>query len=219
MLRRMKDMEGYSIGALDGFIGEVKDYYFDDAQWGIQYLIVETGDWLASRRVLISTSVINGPNWSDNNIPVAITRDQVRESPPIDTHEPVARQHEHAANLRSGNAVMHYQVQAADGDVGHVKAILVDERTWTIRYFIVDTGHWWLGHEVLIATQWIEATDWAASKIVVSLKRQSIKDAPPYDSGAAFDRSQEARVYAHHQREAYWHGEARDESAIPHIGP
>ena len=219
MLRRMKDMEGYTIGALDGFVGDVKDYLFDDASWAIRYLVVETGDWLASRRVLVATDVINEPNWSEKNIPAAITRDQVRNSPSIDTDKPVSRQHERYANLRSGNAVMRYQIQAADGDIGYVNAILVDERTWKIRYFTVDTGHWWRGHEVLIATQWIEATDWEASRIVVSVNRQAIKDAPSYDSNSDLDRSQEALVYAHHQRETYWHGEAKDEAAIPHLGP
>jgi hypothetical protein len=32
-------MEGYSIAATDGIIGDVKDYYFDDAAWVIRYLV------------------------------------------------------------------------------------------------------------------------------------------------------------------------------------
>jgi hypothetical protein len=54
MLRSMKDLEGYTIGATDGVIGRVKDFYFDDEAWVIRYLVVETGAWLSSRRVLIS---------------------------------------------------------------------------------------------------------------------------------------------------------------------
>jgi hypothetical protein len=33
MLRSMKDMEDYTIGATDGIIGRVKDLYFDDDAW------------------------------------------------------------------------------------------------------------------------------------------------------------------------------------------
>jgi hypothetical protein len=261
MLRRMKDMEGYSISALDGVIGEVKDYYFDDVGWVIRYLVVETGDWLASRRVLISPAAINGPNWSEKSIPAAITLEQVKNSPPIDTDKPVSRQHEvrylehynlppywsgsglwgagtfpnavvsrpsawsneqhpmQDAHLRSGNTVLRYHIQAVDGDIGHVQAILIDERTWAIRYLIVNTSNWWLGHEVLIAPQWIEEINWATSKIVLPFKRESIRDAPPYDPHAQLDRSQEARTYAHHKREGYWSGEAKDEAPIPHLGP
>jgi len=261
MLRRMKDMEGYSISALDGVIGQVKDYYFDDVRWVIRYLVVETGDWLASRRVLISPAVINGPNWSEKSIPAAITLEQVKNSPSIDTDKPVSRQHEvrylehynlppywsgsglwgagtfpnavvsrpsarsneqhpmQDPHLRSGNTVLRYHIQAVDGDIGHVQAILIDERTWAIRYLIVNTSNWWLGHEALIAPQWIEEINWVTSKIVLPFKRESIRDAPPYDPHAQLDRSQEARTYAHHKREGYWSGEAKDEAPIPHLGP
>jgi len=94
MLRRMKDMEGYAIGATDGLIGHVKDFYFDDETWVIRYLIVETGEGLSSRRVLISPFSINQPNWSEKAFPAAITLEQVKNSPHIDTDKPVSRQHE-----------------------------------------------------------------------------------------------------------------------------
>ena len=53
MLRSLKDLEDYTIRATDGKIGHVKDFYFDDAAWAIRYLIVDTGTWLSSRKVLI----------------------------------------------------------------------------------------------------------------------------------------------------------------------
>jgi hypothetical protein len=53
-------------------------------------------------------------------------------------------------HLRSSNAVMRYYAQASDGDLGHVQGFLVDERSWAIRYLIVNTSNWWPGHKVLI---------------------------------------------------------------------
>ena len=47
MLRSMKDLEGYAIDAIDGTIGHVKDFYFDDEAWVIRYLVVDTGAWLS----------------------------------------------------------------------------------------------------------------------------------------------------------------------------
>ncbi len=44
-----------------------------------------------------------------------------------------------------------YTIHATDGDVGRVSGMPVDEKSWAIRYLIVDTGHWWSGHTVLIA--------------------------------------------------------------------
>lgn len=59
-------MEGYTIGATDGVVGRVKDFYFDDEAWVVRYLVVETGEWLARRRVLISPIAINQPNWAEH---------------------------------------------------------------------------------------------------------------------------------------------------------
>ena len=50
MLLSMKDLKGYSIGATDGDIGEVTDFYFDDDAWVIRYFIVDTGSWLSRAR-------------------------------------------------------------------------------------------------------------------------------------------------------------------------
>ena len=54
MLRSMTDLQDYAIRATDGTIGHVKDFYFDDKAWVIRYLVVDTGAWLSSRKVLIS---------------------------------------------------------------------------------------------------------------------------------------------------------------------
>jgi len=62
MLRSMKDLEGYGIRATDGTIGHVKDFCFDDHTWVVRYLVVETGSWLSSRKVLISPIAIGHPD-------------------------------------------------------------------------------------------------------------------------------------------------------------
>jgi hypothetical protein len=94
MLRSMSDLEDYAIQATDGPIGRIRDFYFDDAAWVIRYLVVESGGWLSSRKVLISPIAIGRPNWTDKILPVSITKQQVRNSPDIDADKPVSRQHE-----------------------------------------------------------------------------------------------------------------------------
>ena len=54
-LRRIKDLNGYTIGAIDTDIGSVSDFYFDDRQWAIRYIMVSTGIIFSGRKVLIST--------------------------------------------------------------------------------------------------------------------------------------------------------------------
>lgn len=94
MLRNIRELEGYAVRATDGTIGHVKDFYFDDQAWVVRYLVVETGTGFGSRKVLISPISIGQPNWTDKILPVSITREQVRNSPDIDTDKPVSRQHE-----------------------------------------------------------------------------------------------------------------------------
>ena len=77
MLRNVKDLRGYAIRATDGVIGKVDDFYFDDEDWGIHYLIVKTGSWLFSRKVLISPIALGHAGWMARELPVALTRAQV----------------------------------------------------------------------------------------------------------------------------------------------
>jgi hypothetical protein len=260
MLRSMKDMEDYTIGATDGIIGRVRDFYFDDEDWVIRYLVVETGDGAPQRKVLISPISIGQPNWKEKILPAALTRAQVQNSPNIDTNKPVSRQHEmgylgyfgygaywgggglwgaglypdvlqaglrNAASstaaghqgddvhLRSGNDIMRYYVHASDGDIGHVQGLIVDEKSWAIRYVIVNTSNWWLGHEVIIAPAWIDDVDWLESKLSLDLTRQSIKDSPPYDPNVPLSREHEAGIHAHYRRPDYLPRESKRPEVRP----
>jgi hypothetical protein len=87
-------LKGLVIRATDGEIGTVDQFYFDDEIWAIRYLTVETGGWLGGRRVLISPFSILNADWAAKRLDVALTKKQVENSPDIDTHLPVSRQHE-----------------------------------------------------------------------------------------------------------------------------
>ena len=115
-----------------------------------------------------------------------------------------ARSRNEDPHLRSCRAVMKYHVHASDGDIGHIEGMLVDDATWAVRYFIVNTSNWWLGHQVLVAPQWIEDVSSLDSKVSVKLTRQAIKEAPAFDSASALDRAYEVRLYEHYRRDGYW---------------
>lgn len=94
MQRNIKSLIGYSLGATNGEIGKVEEFYFDDKNWSIRYLVVKTGSWLFGRSVLISPMALQKPDWEKREFPVNLTKDQVSNSPDTDMHKPVARQHE-----------------------------------------------------------------------------------------------------------------------------
>lgn len=94
MRRSLNDLDGYIVRAKDGDIGTVCEFYFDDESWTIRYVIVDTGGWLSGRKVLLSPAAFDTPNWESRTFPVKLTKEQVQNSPSIDTAKPVSRQHE-----------------------------------------------------------------------------------------------------------------------------
>jgi len=94
MLRSIHNLIGFTIGATDGEIGKVKDFYFDDETWKIKYLVVETGNWLTGRKVLLSPVALQSPYWDSESFPVNLNKEQIKHSPDIDTDKPVSKQQE-----------------------------------------------------------------------------------------------------------------------------
>ena len=98
MLDKAKTLKGYKLNSLDGEIGSVKQFYFDDQHWTIRYLIADTGNWLSGREVLLSPYALEGVDTSRKQIDVNLTKKQIEGSPSLDTDKPVSRQFEEAYN-------------------------------------------------------------------------------------------------------------------------
>ena len=265
MLHTVKELHGFSVGATDGEIGEIKDVYFDDERWVVRYMVVDTGRWLSGRKVLISPISVRDVNWNDQVANVNLDQRQIRESPSIDTDKPVSRQHEidyynyygypsyweganlwglgaypmpwvgasgdvsesllrasgHAptreqherlelnresadSHLRSSNEVIGYEIMATDGPIGNVENLVFDEKSWAIRYFVVDTRKWLPGKHVLVAPAWISSVSWPEHEVYVKVARCAIETSPEYDDLHPLSREHEAAVYRHHGRAVYW---------------
>ncbi len=111
------------------------------------------------------------------------------------------RPHRHDdPHLRSCKAVTGYHLHATDGDIGHVSGYLVDDETWAIRFVVVDTSSWWLGHQVLIAPESITGVQWPEEIVTVDLSRASVKAAPSYDPDMAWDQEQALSLHEVHGR-------------------
>jgi hypothetical protein len=105
-------------------------------------------------------------------------------------------------HLRSSDEVIGYRLQAKDDDLGRVTDLLLDEQTWSIRYLVVDTGHWFSGKNVLVSPSWIVKIDWAQSFVEVNLSVEKIKTAPAYDPEKPIDVEYERMLqnhYGHHE--------------------
>lgn len=98
MLQRViKDLRGDDILARDGAIGSVRDAYFDDEHWALRYLVVDTGNWLPGREVLISPASVTAVDSS--SVEVNLSRAQVEQAPGVETRQPVSRLYEQSHAL------------------------------------------------------------------------------------------------------------------------
>jgi hypothetical protein len=96
MLQSIKELYGSKLGASDGDIGHVKDFYFDDQKWAVRYVVADTGNWLPGRQVLISPHAFGRLHQTGKTLGVRLTRKQIENCPAIETHRPVSRQYEEA---------------------------------------------------------------------------------------------------------------------------
>ena len=94
MLHSAKELRGLSIAATDGDVGTIDDLYFDDAQWTIRYLVVDTGGWMSGRKVLIPIHALSHADWAGEILRINLDKKQIEDSPGIDSAKPVSRQHE-----------------------------------------------------------------------------------------------------------------------------
>jgi len=245
MLSSAHALKGFTIHGTDGEIGKVKDFYFDDHFWTVRYLVVETGDWLSDRRVLLSPYALKSVDTQKKYISVHLTKKQIENSPSHDRDKPVSRQFEEAhyvyygwpvywyggfnwggtpdmlphlgapaknakggkaldAHLRSAEDLFGHHVVASDGEIGHVADLILDDRTWTIRYLVIDTRDWWPGKKVLISPQWIGEISWAQQAVTVTHTRGVIKKAPEYTKESLLTRNFEAALHMHYGLPGYW---------------
>ncbi|MCL4176961.1 MAG: PRC-barrel domain containing protein [Verrucomicrobia bacterium] len=96
MLYKAATLKGYTLDSLDGEIGKVEGFYFDDQFWTIRYLVANTGNWLSGRQVLISPYALVAALKEEQHIAIDLTKQQIEDSPSLSTDLPVSRQFEEA---------------------------------------------------------------------------------------------------------------------------
>lgn len=102
MLYSAKTLREYRIRAVDDEVGSIRDFYFEDTNWMVRYIVADTGSWLTGREILLSPYAAEQPDERNGFLPVTLTRRQIEESPDIETDKPLSRQHEHALHAYYG---------------------------------------------------------------------------------------------------------------------
>jgi uncharacterized protein YrrD len=85
--------------------------------------------------------------------------------------------------LRTARDLKGASIAATDGDIGSVQDLYFDDRSWTVRYLIVDTGTWLPGRRVLISPISVRASS-DPSSVAVALTKDQVKDSPSVEERA-----------------------------------
>ena len=113
--------------------------------------------------------VVGNDEASVGLVPAAVPAGLAPDETPNKHKDEAWPQESADAHLRSCGELVGYHIHALDGDIGHVKDMLVDDHTWAIRYLIINTSNWWGGHLVLVSPQWVDAVSWPDSKVSVGV--------------------------------------------------
>ncbi|MEQ1761466.1 MAG: hypothetical protein ABL986_24430 [Vicinamibacterales bacterium] len=223
-------MTGYGVGAADGDLGVLKDFFFDDESWMIRFIVVETGGGAGRRVLLAPTLDCCSPDWTLQLLHVGMTIEDVMHSPDVDTAEPVSRQQELLVNayyeskgataksfvgrrklpssggdphLRSFAEIRSYSITAEDGPGGHVYDVIVDSDDWEACYVVVGRPQSPMA-KALVSVDWIKGVSWADRTLRVDLSVSALNTCPDYDPSAAINREDEDRLYDYHGRPKPW---------------
>ncbi len=93
-LRSAKVIIGYPISARDGETGMVEDFIFDDDDWNIRYIVVNTRTWLKGKKVLLSLSWVDRISWEETRVFMDVTKSTIKNGPEYEDVTRIDREYE-----------------------------------------------------------------------------------------------------------------------------
>ncbi|WP_052572688.1 PRC-barrel domain-containing protein [Haloferula sp. BvORR071] len=115
------------------------------------------------------------PYWEDADVggdtasPAKIPDKVVAEEAPPQRHR-----HEYV-RLFSTHGIAGYDVQASDGSIGSVSSFMVDDQTWIIGEWVIETGHWYDGKQILLPASAVTRIDHDESKVFLEMAKWDIQ--------------------------------------------
>jgi hypothetical protein len=132
--------------------------------------------------------------------------------------------------LHQGLAFKGFSVEATDGRIGSVSDFLFDERTWALRWLVVETGGWLTDRKLLLHPSVIDKVDTGGRALLVQLTRAQVEKSPGITSDEPVSRQMEDRLQSYYGVDPLWGGAytyggngfglplAGSHAALPHSG-
>ncbi len=180
MLQNTKELYGHKLSAIDGKIGHVKDFYFDDKIWVIRYLVADTGSWLTGRLVLLSPHAFGNWDQFDKTLYLKLPRKKIEDCPSINLHKPVSRQYENeyhryygwpaywnpGAIFGGGGSllILPESKDEMDADLNHSRFDKNLQSSQEVMGYQIQAGNEMIGH---LSGFLVDDRSWAIHKLVV----------------------------------------------------
>ena len=250
MLVSGKQLESATINAIDGKIGKVRSFLFDDEQWVVRYLVVHHGFWVFGKDTLISPMSVTDAIQDLDLISTKLTKEQVKNAPSADLAKPVSRRKEEqflryyrvptywggaglwagamtpveagvvdyvpepetepeAANeeeyhLRSTHEVIGYRASAEETEVGKVEDVLIEDKTWAIRYLRLEAKTDFGDGTIYVSPHWVRDISWLERKFELDLPLERIRQLPALGKNGILVQEEEVQIHEHFGKPRYW---------------
>lgn len=110
-----------------------------------------------------------------------------------------------------------YKLDSKDGKIGKVKEFYFDDKYWTIRYLVADTGNWFTGNQVLISPYALVSVNKEEEQIGINLSKKQIEDSPSLSNDKPVSQQFEVAYFGYYGYPIYWNGIDMWGGAYPYI--
>lgn len=84
-LRACGEVSGYEVATTDDNVGHITDFVFDNRNWAMTLLIVDTNNWLpGGKKLALLPTDIAAIDWSSHKVTVKLSHDDLMERPEVD---------------------------------------------------------------------------------------------------------------------------------------
>jgi hypothetical protein len=168
MLRSASRILGYRLTADDGEVGRCVDFLLEQPTWIVRYVLVETGRRRGGGRVLVSPLRLRKSDWASRRWALDGTREQV-------TTEPAS-----APSLQSLGQLLGFGLDDAEGNVGHIEDLIVDDDSWRCDYLVLNGEVGAARRKTLVPTAWLEPLHLGEHRLKAPVPRARIEGEPEY---------------------------------------
>jgi hypothetical protein len=172
MLRSASRILGYRLNAEDGEVGRCVDFLLERSTWVVRSIVVDPGprleQRLGRRRVLVSPLRLRKSDWTSRRWVLDGTREQV------------ATNAESEPALQSLRQLIGFGLDDAEGNVGHIEDLILDDDDWQCSYLVVNGEIRLSGRKTLVPTDWLGQLHVEEHRIEAPVPRARIHAAPEY---------------------------------------